>query len=109
MLATAWTVRPDHLTDSVDGSRGSGQDFPTPHGLGESRSARSKIQAVWAIDDRAGCTQRRSELIPGETPEQVGQVEAFDFIEYPKILSQKSTLILEQLVWREAPAILNDR
>ncbi len=46
----------------------------------------AKIQAVWAIDIGQAAL-KALKLVPGETPEQV-VAEAFDFIEYPKILSQ---------------------
>ena len=46
----------------------------------------AKIQAVWAIDIGQSAL-KALKLIPGETPDQV-VAEAFDFIEYPKILSQ---------------------
>ena len=46
----------------------------------------AKIQAVWAIDIGQAAL-KALKLVPGETPEQV-VAEAFDYIEYPKILSQ---------------------
>jgi len=46
----------------------------------------AKIQAVWAIDIGQAAL-KALKLVPGETPESV-VAEAFDFIEYPKILSQ---------------------
>ena len=46
----------------------------------------AKIQAVWAIDIGQAAL-KALKLVPGETPDQV-VAEAFDFIEYPKILSQ---------------------
>jgi type IV pilus assembly protein PilM len=46
----------------------------------------AKIQPVWAIDvGQAGL--KALKLVPGETPEQA-LAEAFDYVEYPKILSQ---------------------
>jgi len=58
----------------------------------------AKIQAVWALDIGQAAL-KALKLIPGETPDQV-VAEAFDFIEYPKILSQPDA-DPEQLV-REA-------
>ncbi len=46
----------------------------------------AKIQAVWAIDVGQSAL-KALKLVPGETPDQV-IAEAFDYIEYPKILSQ---------------------
>src|SRR3954471_22901108 len=46
----------------------------------------AKIQAVWALDIGQSAL-KALKLVPGETPDQV-LAEAFDFIEYPKILSQ---------------------
>lgn len=46
----------------------------------------AKFQAVWAIDIGQAAL-KAIKLVPGETPELV-VAEAFDFIEYPKILSQ---------------------
>jgi type IV pilus assembly protein PilM len=46
----------------------------------------AKIQAVWALDIGQAAL-KALKLVPGETPDQV-VAEAFDFIEYPKILSQ---------------------
>ncbi len=46
----------------------------------------AKIQAVWALDIGQSAL-KALKLVPGETPEQV-VAEAFDFVEYPKILSQ---------------------
>jgi type IV pilus assembly protein PilM len=46
----------------------------------------AKFQAVWAIDIGQSAL-KALKLVPGETPEQL-VAEAFDFIEYPKILSQ---------------------
>src|SRR5580704_561161 len=65
----------------------------------------AKIQAVWAID----IGQAAIKLVPGvpgEIPEQV-VAEAFDFIEYPKILSQPDA-DPDELV-REALATFTDR
>ncbi len=58
----------------------------------------AKIQAVWALDVGQAAL-KALKLVPGEDPEQV-VAEAFDFIEYPKILSQPDA-DPEQLV-REA-------
>jgi type IV pilus assembly protein PilM len=46
----------------------------------------AKFQAVWAIDIGQAAL-KALKLVPGETAEQV-VAEAFDFVEYPKILSQ---------------------
>ncbi len=46
----------------------------------------AKIQAVWALDIGQSAL-KALKLVPGETPDQV-VAEAFDFVEYPKILSQ---------------------
>src|SRR3954453_8818890 len=46
----------------------------------------AKILAVWALDIGQAAL-KALKLVPGETPDQV-TAEAFDFIEYPKILSQ---------------------
>lgn len=46
----------------------------------------AKTQAVWAIDI-GQAAMKALKLIPGETPGHV-TAEAFDFVEYPKILSQ---------------------
>ena len=46
----------------------------------------AKIQAVWALDIGQSAL-KALKLVPGETPDQV-IAEAFDFVEYPKILSQ---------------------
>ena len=46
----------------------------------------AKNQAVWALDIGQAAL-KALKLVPGETPESV-VAEAFDFIEYPKILSQ---------------------
>ena len=64
-----------------------------------------KIQAVWAIDIGQAAL-KALKLVPGETPEQV-VAEAFDFIEYPKILSQPDA-DPDELV-REALATFTDR
>ncbi|MFO0910007.1 MAG: type IV pilus assembly protein PilM [Isosphaeraceae bacterium] len=58
----------------------------------------AKIQAVWALDIGQAAL-KALKLVPGETPDQV-VAEAFDFVEYPKILSQPDAEP-EQLV-REA-------
>ncbi len=50
----------------------------------------AKIQSVWALDvGQAALKALKLKLVPahGETPEQV-EAEAFDFVEFPKILSQ---------------------
>ena len=65
----------------------------------------AKIQAVWAIDIGQSAL-KAIKLVPGETPEQV-LAEAFDFIEYPKILSQPDA-DPDELV-REALATFTDR
>ena len=65
----------------------------------------AKIQAVWAIDIGQAAL-KAIKLIPGEVPEQV-IAEAFDFIEYPKILSQPDA-DPDELV-REALATFTDR
>jgi type IV pilus assembly protein PilM len=65
----------------------------------------AKIQAVWAIDiGQAGL--KALKLVPAESPDQV-VAEAFDFIEYPKILSQPDA-DPDELV-REALATFTDR
>jgi type IV pilus assembly protein PilM len=46
----------------------------------------AKIQPVWAIDVGQAAL-KALKLVPGENPEQ-SMAEAFDFVEYPKILSQ---------------------
>src|SRR3954470_19406668 len=46
----------------------------------------AKIQAVWAIDIGQAAL-KGLKLVPGEGPDQV-VAEAFDYVEYPKILSQ---------------------
>ncbi len=58
----------------------------------------AKTQAVWALDVGQAAL-KALKLVPGEAPDQV-VAEAFDFIEYPKILSQPDA-DPEQLV-REA-------
>ena len=58
----------------------------------------AKIQAVWALDIGQAAL-KALKLVPGATADQV-VAEAFDFIEYPKILSQPDA-DPEQLV-REA-------
>ncbi len=65
----------------------------------------AKIQAVWAIDIGQAAV-KALKLVPGETPDQV-VAEAFDFIEYPKILSQPDA-DPDELV-REALATFTDR
>ena len=65
----------------------------------------AKIQAVWAIDIGQAAL-KALKLVPGETPDQV-VAEAFDFIEYPKILSQPDA-DPDELV-REALATFLDR
>src|SRR3954452_19304929 len=65
----------------------------------------AKIQAVWAIDIGQAAL-KALKLVPGENPEQV-VAEAFDFIEYPKILSQPDA-DPDELV-REALATFTDR
>src|SRR5262245_37303600 len=65
----------------------------------------AKIQAVWAIDIGQAAL-KALKVVPGETPEQV-MAEAFDFIEYPKILSQPDA-DPDELV-REALATFTDR
>jgi len=46
----------------------------------------AKIQAVWALDVGQAAL-KALKLVPGETPDHV-VAEAFDYVEYPKILSQ---------------------
>ena len=46
----------------------------------------AKIQPVWALDVGQAAL-KALKLVPGETPDLV-IAEAFDYIEYPKILSQ---------------------
>src|SRR5215472_17428826 len=58
----------------------------------------AKIQPVWALDVGQAAL-KALKLVPGESPDQV-TAEAFDFVEYPKILSQPDA-DPEQLV-REA-------
>ena len=58
----------------------------------------AKIQAAWALDIGQAAL-KALKLVPGETPDTL-VAEAFDFIEYPKILSQPDA-DPEQLV-REA-------
>ncbi|WP_422929559.1 type IV pilus assembly protein PilM [Singulisphaera sp. PoT] len=58
----------------------------------------AKIQPVWALDVGQAAV-KALKLLPGDTPDQV-VAEAFDYIEYPKILSQPDA-DPEQLV-REA-------
>jgi type IV pilus assembly protein PilM len=65
----------------------------------------AKIQAVWAIDIGQAAL-KALKVVPGETPEQVVG-EAFDFIEYPKILSQPDA-DPDELV-REALATFTER
>ena len=65
----------------------------------------AKIQAVWAIDIGQAAL-KAIKLVPGETPEQA-VAEAFDYIEYPKILSQPDA-DPDELV-REALATFTDR
>ena len=65
----------------------------------------AKIQAVWAIDIGQAAL-KAIKLVPGETADQA-MAEAFDFIEYPKILSQPDA-DPDELV-REALATFTDR
>lgn len=65
----------------------------------------AKIQSVWAIDIGQAAL-KALKLAPGEGPDQV-VAEAFDYIEYPKILSQPDAEP-EELV-REALATFTDR
>ncbi len=65
----------------------------------------AKVQAVWAIDIGQAAV-KAIKLVPGETADQV-IAEAFDFIEYPKILSQPDA-DPDELV-REALATFTDR
>src|SRR6516165_377661 len=65
----------------------------------------AKIQAVWAIDIGQAAL-KAIKLVPGQAPDQV-VAEAFDFIEYPKILSQPDA-DPDELV-REALATFTDR
>ena len=46
----------------------------------------AKIQSVWAIDIGPAAL-KALKLVPGDEPDKV-LAEAFDYIEYPKILSQ---------------------
>ncbi len=46
----------------------------------------AKNQPVWALDIGQAAL-KALKLVPGDTPDQV-KAEAFDFVEYPKILSQ---------------------
>src|SRR5947209_9093131 len=46
----------------------------------------AKIQAVWALDIGQAAL-KALKLVPGETDDKV-VAEAFDYVEYPKILSQ---------------------
>src|SRR5258708_2209381 len=46
----------------------------------------AKIQAVWALDVGQAAL-KALKLVPGETDDKV-VAEAFDYVEYPKILSQ---------------------
>ena len=64
-----------------------------------------KIQAVWAIDIGQAAL-KALKLVPGRIPDEV-VAEAFDFIEYPKILSQPDA-DPDELV-REALATFTDR
>jgi type IV pilus assembly protein PilM len=65
----------------------------------------AKIQAVWALDIGQAAL-KALKLVPGESPDQV-VAEAFDFVEYPKILSQPDAEP-DQLV-REALETFLDR
>jgi type IV pilus assembly protein PilM len=65
----------------------------------------AKIQAAWAIDIGQAAL-KALKLVPGPNPDEV-VAEAFDFIEYPKILSQPDA-DPEELV-REALATFTDR
>ncbi len=64
-----------------------------------------KIQATWAVDIGQAAL-KALKLVPGPNPDEV-VAEAFDFIEYPKILSQPDA-DPEELV-REALATFTDR
>jgi len=64
-----------------------------------------KIQAVWAIDIGQAAL-KALKLVPGPNPDEV-VAEAFDFIEYPKILSQPDADPEEPV--REALATFTDR
>ncbi len=65
----------------------------------------AKIQAVWAIDIGQSAL-KALKLSPGEEPEQL-VAEAFDYVEYPKILSQPDA-DAEELV-REALSTFLER
>lgn len=65
----------------------------------------AKIQAVWAIEI-GQASLKALKLVGGETPERVF-AEAFDYIEYPKILSQPDA-DPDELI-REALATFTDR
>ena len=65
----------------------------------------AKIQAVWAIEIGQAAL-KALKLVPAPNPDEV-VAEAFDFIEYPKILSQPDA-DAEELV-REALATFTDR
>ncbi len=65
----------------------------------------AKVQSVWAIDIGQAAL-KALKLVPGEDPDKL-LAEAFDFIEYPKILSQPDA-DAEELV-REALATFLDR
>src|SRR5690242_1288194 len=65
----------------------------------------AKTQAVWALDVGQAAL-KALKLVPGEGPGQV-VAEAFDYVEYPKILSQPDA-DPEELV-REALATFTDR
>jgi type IV pilus assembly protein PilM len=66
---------------------------------------RSATRAIWGVDIGEAAL-KALKLVPGENPDQV-VAEAFDFIEYPKILSQPDA-DPDELV-REALAIFTDR
>src|SRR5204862_3959513 len=79
------------------------RSVPTPCDVGAAGARQetdrmAKIQAVWALDVGQAAL-KALKLVPGEAPDQV-LAEAFDFVEYPKILSQPDA-DPEQLV-REA-------
>ncbi len=65
----------------------------------------AKIQPVWAIDIGQAAL-KALKLVPGDDPEKL-VAEAFDFVEYPKILSQPDA-DPEELI-REALATFLDR
>src|SRR5205085_1299468 len=69
-----------------------------PPGRNRRTTAMAKIQPVWALDVGQAAL-KALKLVPGEGTDQV-TAEAFDYIEYPKILSQPDA-DPEQLV-REA-------